>query len=254
MKPHDDRMIPMSPGSPHGSVRVNMHGRQRINLRWAVAVAVVATVSLALAGGGCTRRNPDMAGQPKYRPLQASEFFIDGSSARPLVPGTVARGDLRLDTHLYQGMVNGQLATTFPFPITAADLRRGQERFDIYCMPCHGATGNGDGMVVQRGFVKPPSYHDPRLVNAPVGHFFDVMTHGYGAMYSYAARVDVDDRWRIAAYIRALQLSQSAPLSDVPADVLGGLESPQPASQGAAGQRQPQQQSEQSQQWGETHP
>jgi mono/diheme cytochrome c family protein len=174
------------------------------------SLAVVAAAFVVV--GGCTRREPDMAGQPKYRPLQASAFFADGSSARPLVPGTVARGQLRTDAHLFEGTVNEQPATTFPFAMTMADLRRGQQRFDIYCLPCHGATGHGDGMIVQRGFVKPPSYHELRLRQAPVGHFYDVMTNGYGAMYSYAARVDVDDRWRIAAYIRALQLSQNAPV------------------------------------------
>ncbi len=142
-----------------------------------------------------------------------------------MVPGTVAHGHLRTDTLLYTGRINGVVADEFPFPITAADLERGRERFNVYCTPCHDYTGSGRGMVVQRGFQHPapPSYHIDRLMKAPVGHFFEVMTNGYGAMYSYAARVSVEDRWRIAAYIRALQLSQHATLDDVPAPERGAL-------------------------------
>jgi mono/diheme cytochrome c family protein len=153
----------------------------------------------------------DMHNQPKYKPFAATTFFDDGRSERPTIDDTVARGQLHLDEARYTGKVNGKDINYFPIQITHADLERGQERFNIYCSPCHGRLGNGHGMVVARGLRQPPSYHDPRLVNAPVGHFFDVMTNGYGAMYSYASRVAVDDRWRIAAYIRALQLSQNAP-------------------------------------------
>jgi mono/diheme cytochrome c family protein len=124
---------------------------------------------------------------------------------------TVARGQLHLDDARYTGKVNGKDIDYFPIQITRADLARGQERFTIYCSPCHGRLGDGRGMVVLRGLQPPPSYHDPRLVTAPIGHFFDVMTNGFGAMFSYASRVPVDDRWRIAAYIKALQLSQNAP-------------------------------------------
>ncbi|MGH9455449.1 MAG: c-type cytochrome [Terriglobia bacterium] len=159
----------------------------------------------------------DMHTEPRYDPMAPSTFFADGRSERPTVPGTVARGHLRTDELLYTGMTNGQLANVFPFPITRADLERGRERYNIYCTPCHDYTGSGHGMIVQRGFPIPPSYHIQRLVQAPVGHFFDVMTNGYGTMYSYASRVSVKDRWRIAAYIRTLQLSQSATLDDVPA-------------------------------------
>jgi len=156
--------------------------------------------------------------QPKYKTYAATTFFDDGLSARQPVEGTVARGHLRIDDHLYRGKVDGKLVDTFPFPITAIDILRGQQRFNIYCSPCHDYTGSGRGMIVQRGFPQPPSFHIDRLRQAPVGHFYDVMTNGFGAMYSYAARVTPEDRWRIAAYIRALQLSQHAAPSDVPDD------------------------------------
>jgi mono/diheme cytochrome c family protein len=170
-------------------------------------------VALALACSGCRL---DMHVQPKYLPYTPTNFFGDGRSERPLIPGTVARGYLQTDTLLYQGRIDGKLADEFPFPITRQDLERGQQRFNIYCSPCHDNTGRGRGMIVLRGFQEPPSYGIERLRDAPVGHFFDVMTNGYGAMHSYAARVSVKDRWRIAAYIRVLQLSQYAKLSDVP--------------------------------------
>jgi cytochrome c len=155
--------------------------------------------------------------QPRYDPLAPTSFFADGRSERPAVPGSVARGELREDELFYTGKINGQLANVFPFPITAKDLERGRQRYNIYCTPCHDYTGGGRGAVVRRGFPPPPSYHIQRLVDAPVGHFFDVMTNGYGTMYSYAERVPVKDRWRIAAYIRVLQFSQAATLDDVPA-------------------------------------
>ena len=158
----------------------------------------------------------DMHIQPKYLPYSPTTFFADGRSERPQVPGTIARGDLRLDTLLFTGTENGVESNRFPFPITKADLERGRERFNIYCTPCHDYTGSGNGMIVQRGFPHPPSFHSERLRQAPVGHFFGVMTNGFGAMYSYADRVDVADRWRIAAYIRVLQLSRNATLDDVP--------------------------------------
>jgi hypothetical protein len=154
--------------------------------------------------------------QPKYLPYEPTTFFGDGRSERPMVPGTVARGDLRLDSLLFTGTENGAESNRFPFPITKDDLERGRERYNIYCTPCHDYTGSGDGMIVQRGFPHPPSFHAERLRAAPVGHFFGVMTNGFGAMYSYADRVDVGDRWRIAAYIRVLQLSRNATLDDVP--------------------------------------
>ena len=173
--------------------------------------ACVAICGLFLAG--CRL---DMHVQPKYKPLDPSSFFGDGRSARPEVPGTVAHGHLRADELLYTGRLNGQPADAFPFPITREVLVRGRERYNIYCSPCHDYTGSGGGLVVQRGFPPPPSYHLERLTKAPAGHFFDVITNGYGAMYSYASRVTPEDRWAIVAYIRALQLSQHAKLEDAP--------------------------------------
>ena len=145
-------------------------------------------------------------------------------ASRPVVPHTVARGQLDADEALYTGKIGTNLVETFPFPITREVLERGRERFDIYCSPCHGRTGEGNGMIVQRGFPAPPSYHIDRLRQAPVGHFFDVITHGYGMMYPYAARVEVGDRWAIAAYIRALQKSHSSTLAEVPSPQRAQLE------------------------------
>jgi mono/diheme cytochrome c family protein len=170
-----------------------------------------AVVVLAAGMVTATACRQDMHNQPRYKSFAVSTFFDDGRSERPAIEDTVARGQLHLDQARYTGKDNGKDVTTFPIQITRGDLARGQERFNIYCSPCHGRLGDGHGMIVSRGLRQPPSYHDPRLVNAPVGHFFDVITNGYGAMYSYASRVPVDDRWRIAAYIRALQLSQNAP-------------------------------------------
>src|SRR5262249_38736533 len=176
---------------------------------------------LVAAGSACRQ---DMHDQPKYIPLRQSAFFGDERSARPIVAGTVARGQLREDTLLYTGKVNGADATMFPFPIDAQVMARGHERFDIYCSPCHGRTGQGDGMVVRRGFRRPPSFHQDRLRNAPVGQIFDVITNGFGAMPDYAAQVPAADRWAIIAYLRALQLSEHATVADVPADRRNGLD------------------------------
>jgi mono/diheme cytochrome c family protein len=165
-----------------------------------------------------------MHDQPKYIPLRQSTFFADERSARPLVAGTVPRGQLREDTLLYTGKVNGADATVFPMSIDERLLKRGQERFNIYCSPCHARTGEGDGMVVRRGYRRPPSLHDDRLRSAPVGHFFDVMTSGFGAMPDYAGQIKAEDRWAIAAFIRALQLSAHATLDDVPPDQRGRLQ------------------------------
>ncbi len=170
--------------------------------------AFIAVLGGLVAATGCRQ---DMHDQPRYKAFALTAFFGDGRSERPTIEDTVARGQLHLDQARYTGKQDGKDINFFPIQITRADLARGQERFNIYCSPCHGRLGNGRGMIVLRGLRQPPSYHDPRLINAPVGHFFDVMTNGYGAMYSYASRVAVDDRWRIAAYIRALQLSQDAP-------------------------------------------
>ncbi len=174
-----------------------------------------------------------MHDQPKYIPLRQATFFADQRSARPLVAGTVARGQLNEDELLMTGKVNGVDATVFPFPIDDQRMDRGRKRFDIYCSPCHGRTGIGDGMVVRRGYRQPPSFHQDRLRQAPVGHFFDVMTNGFGAMPDYAAQIKVEDRWAIAAYIRALQLSEHATLADVPAadrSRLGSAPAPGPGA------------------------
>jgi mono/diheme cytochrome c family protein len=161
----------------------------------------------------------DMQNQPKFIPLRENQFYADGRSARTPVEGTIARGQLEDDPLLYTGKVNGQEAAQFPFAMTDKDLARGRERFNIFCSPCHSQLGDGNGIVVQRGFKKPPSYYDPRLMKAPVGHFFNVMTNGWGAMADYSSQVPVADRWRIAAYIRVLQMSQTAHSSDVQAGV-----------------------------------
>ena len=171
----------------------------------------------------CTQK---MAVQPYNRPYTRSDVFTDGSSARPLPLDTVARGHTRDDAVLFTGKdASGQDSVEFPFPITADVLQRGRQRFEIYCVPCHGYTGDGDGVVVQRGFNPPPSYNSDRLRNAPVGHFFDVATNGFGSMPSYSAQIPVNDRWAIVAYIRALQLSQHAALQDAPPDAQAQLES-----------------------------
>jgi mono/diheme cytochrome c family protein len=183
----------------------------------------VVVLSAALAG--CRQ---DMHDGPRYKPLQASTFFADGKSARPLVANTVARGQLRDNALFYEGRVEGRMADVFPMPVTADLMARGQERFNAFCSPCHGRSGMGDGMVVRRGFRAPPSLHEERLRVAPPGYFFDVMTNGFGAMPDYAAQVLVADRWAIAAYIRALQLSQHATVNDVPADRRADLDRPAP--------------------------
>ena len=169
-----------------------------------------------------------MHDQPKYSPYRESTFFADGVGARPVVVGTVPRGHLNDDELLYGGKENGAVATRFPFPVDEAVMTRGRERFNIYCAPCHGATGLGDGMVVRRGYRRPPPLADQRLREVPIGHFFDVMTHGFGAMPDYAVQVPAPDRWAIAAYIRALQLSGHATLQDVPQAERSKLEAPQP--------------------------
>jgi hypothetical protein len=176
-------------------------------------LALLVAVSAALAAGGCRQ---DMHNQPKYKPLAESGFYGDHRSARPIVDGTVARGDLEGDDALFTGKVNGQDVTEFPFPVTDGLMARGRERYDIFCSPCHDRTGRGNGMVVKRGYRQPPSFHIDRLRQAPVGHFFDVMTIGFGAMPDYRVQIPARDRWAIVAYIRALQASQHSTLDAVP--------------------------------------
>ncbi|MET0154364.1 MAG: cytochrome c [Candidatus Binatia bacterium] len=183
--------------------------------------AVLVAIALALCGG-CRQ---DMHDQPKYKTLAASRFFPDGQSARPLVLGTVARNHLDDDVEFYSGKTAaGKLMDVFPMAVTADVLKRGQERFNIYCSPCHDRTGGGLGMVVRRGFKQPPSLHIERLRQAPPGHLFDVMTSGFGAMPDYRSPVPASDRWAIAAYIRVLQRSQQATLADAPPEEAAKLQ------------------------------
>ncbi len=170
----------------------------------------------ALLGGACRQ---DMHDSPRYRPLRQSSFFGDERSARPLVAGTVARGHLKDDPHRHTGkLASGAFADTFPEPVTFERLRRGQDRYRIYCTPCHDQTGRGNGMIVSRGYRHPPSLHDKRLRDQPVGYLYDVVTNGFGAMPDYAAQIPESDRWAIVAYVRVLQFSQNASLADLPAD------------------------------------
>jgi len=207
--------------------------------RWIFAFCLLPFAFLSIA---CRQ---DMHDQPKYKPLRESPLFRDDRSARPLVDGVVARGYLREDSEYYTGKIGqaqaaapgvqptaataassqpsaaaaGEFAgftTTFPFPIDRAALDRGEERFNIYCSVCHGHLGDGQGMIVKRGYKQPPTYHQDRLRQAPVGYIFDVITNGFGAMPDYAAQIPVDDRWKIIAYVRALQLSQQGTTADVP--------------------------------------
>ena len=190
---------------------MNNHGRK-------TARAALVVLGLSFGAGACRQ---DMHDAPRYDPLEASSSFSGGASARPLVAGTVARGHLNDDAMLMTGIgADGKPTAVFPFPITRADLDRGEQRFNIYCSPCHGRTGEGNGMVVQRGYKQAASYHIDRLRQAPAGYFFDVISNGFGAMPDYRAQVTPDDRWRIVAYVRALQLSHYAPASTLsPADL-----------------------------------
>ena len=197
------------------------HAERGCSARYAVSASIVVIVAF-FTGVACRQ---DMHDQPKYVPMRASTFFGDERSARPVLAGTVARGQLRDDPMLYTGKDGGGAdVTAFPFAVDGRALARGQERFDIFCSPCHGRTGEGDGMVVQRGYRRPPSFHQDRLRDAPVGHFFDVITNGFGAMPDYATQIKAVDRWAIIAYVRALQLSEHATLADVPAAERGALD------------------------------
>ena len=176
---------------------------------------MLAALALLFVCAGCRQ---DMHVQPRYNPYDPTDFFGDGQSARLPVPGTVARGDLTLGPEelLYTGKLNGQPSEAFPFPVTKEIVERGRERFNVFCSPCHGFSGDVDGMIVQRGLRHPPSFHEDRLRTAAAGHFFDVITNGFGVMYPYGYRVPPRDRWAIIAYIRALQLSRQVQIADVP--------------------------------------
>jgi mono/diheme cytochrome c family protein len=196
--------------------RGNSFGAARIIRTFAIAATLTATLS------GCYQKMG--IAQPAFDPYQPSDFFDDKSSARPMVEGTIPHGMLRDDDFLYTGKVGGQYVTSFPFPITKDVLDRGEQRFNIYCSMCHGRTGEGDGMIVRRGYKKPPSYHSVDIVSQPNGFYFETITNGFGVMPPYAPQVPVEDRWAIVAYIRALQLSQSATVADIPPDELSKLE------------------------------
>jgi mono/diheme cytochrome c family protein len=171
-------------------------------------------IGLGIGAAGCRQ---DMHDQPKYIPYRPTTFYADRRSERPLVEGTVPRGDLREDELLETGKASGADATVFPVTVDLALLDRGRERFNIFCSPCHGRIGDGEGMVVQRGYRRPPTFHQDRLRDAPVGHFVDVISNGFGAMPDYAAQIPPRDRWAIVAYIRALQLSQHTAVAELPA-------------------------------------
>jgi mono/diheme cytochrome c family protein len=192
------------------------------NTKRAAVTAVRGAMLICLWLSGCQQ---EMATQPRYEPLDRSEFFDDQRSARPLVEGTVARGFLRDDEHLYRGLAAGKPADVFPFLIDKAALLRGQERYDIFCAPCHDQIGTGQGMIVRRGYQAPPSFHSDRLRQTEAGLFFQHITRGLRAMPDYAQQISPEDRWAIIAYIRALQLSQNARLSDLPEQERRVLES-----------------------------
>jgi mono/diheme cytochrome c family protein len=175
------------------------------------AAILLVLFTAAILFTSCRR---GMVDQQHLKPLAEENFFQDGAGSRVPPAHTVARGQLRDDEQFFTGKIGNLLAATMPLPVTHEMLDRGRERFDIHCAVCHARTGEGNGMIVQRGFPQPPSFHEQRLRDAPVGHFFDVMTNGYGVMYPYASRLSPEDRWAVVAYIRALQLSEHASPSD----------------------------------------
>ena len=205
----------------------------------------VLLVAVCASGAACRR---DMQDQPKMKPYRSTSFFGDGLSMRQPIPGTVPRGFLRTDTELFTGKKSKSSSSvstapsttnpypddtdTFPFPITKETVQRGRERYEIFCSVCHGLTGNGDGMIVRRGFRRAASFNDDRLRQAPVGHFFDAITNGWGAMPSYASQIPVQDRWAIIAYVRALQLSQQNVQLPSPVPGSSPLPSPTPSAGG----------------------
>lgn len=188
--------------------------------RWVLAALLLLTAA-------CRQK---MSNQPRYDPLESSDFFADGMASRPRIAGTVARGEISTNELLDTGMVGGKEADGFPMTVDKALLDRGEERFDIYCSECHGRVGDGNGMIPSRGYRRPPSFHSETLRSARTGHFFDVITNGFGAMPPYAPQVPVRDRWAIIAYIRVLQLSQNGTVADVPADKQASLNAPPAAA------------------------
>jgi hypothetical protein len=194
------------------------------------SLVALATVLAALVSG-CRQ---DMHDQPRFKPLARSTFFDDEQSARPLVEGTVPRDGLRPDDLLHTGKLGTEFADTFPLPVTIEVLQRGRQQYDVFCSPCHGRIGDGQGMVARRGFkIRPASFHDERVRALPVGHYFDVITRGFGVMQDYSAQIGVEDRWAVVAYLRVLQRSQAAALSDVPPAEREKLAADTTAAQGA---------------------
>jgi len=191
-------------------------------------LAAACSAACATLLVGCSLKQ-DMALQPKYRPLAPSESFADGRSERPLVEGTVARGSLADDA-----LVIPKESNAFPLPVTQELLERGEGRYRIFCSPCHGLQGDGNGMIVTRGMKHPPSYHEDRLRQVTNGYMFDVITNGFGAMMNYSAQITPRDRWAIVAYVRALQLSRHAMVADLPADVREKVTHPPAEEKGTA--------------------
>ena len=174
---------------------------------------MMLTTMAVFALGGCRQQ---MADQPHQRPLEPNNFFDDGMASRPVVPGTVARAGRERNDQQFNGRVDGKLVDAFPFEVTMEVLARGQERYEIFCTPCHDRLGTGQGMIVRRGFTPARSFHEPRLREAPAGHFFEIMTQGFGPMPSYANQLSEHDRWAVIAYIRALQFSRNVRLNQLP--------------------------------------
>ena len=188
-----------------------------------LVLALLVTIALS----SCRQK---MGNQPRYDPLEASDFFADGMSARPRIEGTVARGEMSDNPFFDTGRINNQVGDGFPMPVTLDLVNRGHERYDIYCSECHGRTGDGNGMIPSRGYRRPPSFHTETVRKQPTGHFFDVMTNGFGAMPPYGRMIPAQDRWAITAYIRALQLSQNATVADIPVTERAKLEAPASAA------------------------
>ncbi len=202
------------------------------------ASAALTGFSFVLLLAGCRQ---DMHDQPKYKTLRQSTFFSDQRASRPLLPNTVSRGDLREATEFYSGKTGPDAKADldyFPMPVNREVMERGHQRFDVFCSPCHGRLGNGAGMIVKRGFKAPPSYHIQRLRDAPVGHFYDVITNGYGSMYNYAAQIPPRDRWAIISYIRALQYSQNVQAADITPEMRAKLDAPPPKRESGAPEEQ----------------
>lgn len=195
-------------------------GRSKLTT-WMPRLIGVGLCLLILAGcGDPFAFRKWMYDQAKVEPLEGSEVFEDARGARPLVPGTVARGEARTDDFFYTGLVDGEEVDYMPMEVTSEMLDRGQEQYEIYCAPCHGISGYGNGMVARRGGTPPANYHSDYQIDQPISHYYVVMTNGYRNMWPYATKVSPEDRWAIAAYIRALQLSQSATSDDLPPDQL----------------------------------